>query len=147
MDSAIIPVPHVALDSSALDPRTGDSEVANDQYWSAVGALVSGVGVTMHTTDRTRPTLRTAQRCMHDFLHDQCAECRPVPPGLTATVFVTSSGQVFHRTPDCQALLDGQAKARSYGHTTRDATRRPLNQARSRDLSPCMICFASAYQR
>lgn len=103
--------------------------------------------MTMPTVDRAHHSLRVGQRCIHDFLVDQCAECRPVPAGLSATVFVASAGQVFHRTRDCRALLDGQAKARHFGHSPRDAARSPLNQARARGLSPCMVCFACAYPR
>jgi hypothetical protein len=101
----------------------------------------------MPTTHSPHPTLPAGQRCIHDFLLDQCADCRPVPPGLTATVFVSRAGQVFHRSADCRALLDGQATARYYGHTTSDAVRGPLNQARARGLSPCMVCFTAAYPR
>ena len=101
--------------------------------------------MTMHTTRRPRPTLPARQRCIHEFLVHQCAPSRPVPPGLTATVFVSCAGQVFHRSADCRALLDGQAKARHHGHLTHDAVRGPLNQAGARGLSPCIVCFTAAY--
>lgn len=84
------------------------------------------------------------ERCKHDFILAECAECQPVPKGLQSRVFVTTAGQVFHKTRECRALMEGQAKARFFGAQTAEASQVPLNEARSRGLSECMVCFGGA---
>lgn len=83
-------------------------------------------------------------RCKHDFLIDQCADCRPAPPGIPPRVFITSAGQVFHGTSTCRGLLEGQAKARYYGHNPRDARQVPLSEARAHGLAACTVCLPEA---
>ena len=82
-------------------------------------------------------------RCKHDFLLDQCAECRD-SGGLPRHVVVTSAGNVFHKRADCRALVDGQAKARSRGRDPAPPGMVPLTEAQGRGLGECLVCFHGA---
>lgn len=86
------------------------------------------------------------RRCRHDFLPEMCADCRPAPAGLPTRVYVSSAGQVFHRSGSCEALADGQAKARRFGYETSPASQLPLTEAQGRGLAPCMVCLHAYYR-
>lgn len=61
--------------------------------------------------------------------------------GLPVRVWRTAQGQVFHRRPGCQALLDGQRKAERYGREAHDPESVPLSTAMSAGLAECFHCF------
>jgi hypothetical protein len=84
----------------------------------------------MTATHHDLPALAD-RRCRHDFLPGMCAECRPAPAGLPSRVYVSSAGLVFHGSASCEALADGQAKARRFGYETRPASQLPLTEAQS----------------
>ncbi|ARF53080.1 hypothetical protein [Streptomyces gilvosporeus] len=81
------------------------------------------------------------ERCLHDLVVGQCTECAPVPRGLTARVFVTKGGSVFHRTTGCGALRDGQRKARRFGRDTHDPLQVALSVALTDGRGACIPCF------
>jgi hypothetical protein len=59
-------------------------------------------------------------RCKHGEVADWCgeSECMAARKGLPARVWRTSQGQVYHRGPACEALLDGQRLAGQFGRGT-----------------------------
>ncbi|MEV8478108.1 hypothetical protein [Streptomyces sp. NPDC051173] len=81
------------------------------------------------------------ERCVHDLVVGQCTECAPVPRGLTGRVFITQGGSVFHRTTDCEALHDGQRKARRFGRDTHDPRDVALPVAMADGHGACIPCF------
>ncbi|MFI2437172.1 hypothetical protein [Streptomyces sp. NPDC018693] len=81
------------------------------------------------------------ERCMHDLVVGQCTECAPVPRGLTARVYVTQGGSVFHRGTACEALRDGQRKARRRGREIHDPRQVPLSVAMAEGRGACIPCF------
>lgn len=83
----------------------------------------------------------TDERCIHDLIVGQCAECAPIPPGLTRRVIRTSGGTVFHRTVGCQGLLDGQRFADAQGLRTHPAVTMPVGEALAAGLGACLVCF------
>jgi hypothetical protein len=82
-----------------------------------------------------------ADRCRHDLLPGQCADCAPVPPGLTPHVVRTAGGSVFHRTERCPALRGGQRFADRKGLQVHPAQTIPLDVAREAGLGACEVCF------
>jgi hypothetical protein len=82
-------------------------------------------------------------RCQHDLLAGQCADCAPTPVGLPARVFRTAGGTVFHRTRNCGGLRDGQRYAARLGMTTHPVELVALNDVRDR-LGACEVCFLDA---
>lgn len=81
------------------------------------------------------------ERCLHDLILGQCADCAPIPRGLTKSVYVTKGGSVFHRSPTCAALLEGQRKAARFGQEIHDPQRLPLRQAQTDGRGACIPCF------
>ena len=59
-------------------------------------------------------------RCKHGEVADWCgeSECMAARKGLPVRVWRTSQGQVYHRGPTCEALLDGQRLAGQFGKGT-----------------------------
>ena len=82
-------------------------------------------------------------RCKHDFLVDQCAECRG-SDRLPKRVLVTSAGNVFHKEAECRALVEGQAMARTRGHDPAAPRSVPLTDAQAAGLGECLVCFHGA---
>ncbi|KUN75776.1 hypothetical protein [Streptomyces griseoruber] len=81
------------------------------------------------------------ERCVHDLVVGQCTECSPVPRGLTARVYVTQGGSVFHRATACEALRDGQRKARRFGRETHEPRQVALSVALAEGRGACIPCF------
>ncbi|MBO1418450.1 hypothetical protein [Streptomyces sp. FH025] len=71
----------------------------------------------------------------------QCGHCKPVPPGLTARVWITRGGTVFHRSPACEALGDGQARAARFGMEVHRPVQVPLATAMGERRGACIPCF------
>lgn len=83
----------------------------------------------------------TSEPCKHELPPDQCGDCRPPPPGLTARVVITRGGQVFHRTAACGLLRDGQRFADWLGQDVHEAVHVPLVEAQSMGRAACSACF------
>lgn len=79
------------------------------------------------------------EQCPHDLPFGQCALCAPVPPGLTARVWITKGGAVYHRTTYCEALRDGQRKARRLGLEIHEPQNVPSSEVNERGA--CIVCF------
>jgi hypothetical protein len=82
------------------------------------------------------------ERCRHDLILGQCADCAPLSPGLARKVYCTAGGSVFHRTLACAGLLDGQRKASRRGKTVHPAVPVDVVDAMSDGLGACEVCFA-----
>jgi len=82
-------------------------------------------------------------RCKHGEVADWCgeSECMAARKGLPVRVWRTADGQVYHRGPSCEALLDGQRLARRYGRQTSTPEQVPLSVAMSAGLAECYHCF------
>ncbi|MGW2373406.1 MULTISPECIES: hypothetical protein [Kitasatospora] len=81
------------------------------------------------------------ERCDHGLIVGQCGHCKPVPPGLTASVWTTRGGSVFHRSVACDALADGQARAARTGRDVHQPTRVALADAMAQGRGACIPCF------
>lgn len=60
---------------------------------------------------------------------------------LPARVWRTKGGSTYHRTPECQALADGQRLAAHRGQEAHAPERVPLSVAMSAGLAECFHCF------
>jgi hypothetical protein len=82
-------------------------------------------------------------RCKHGEVADWCgeSECMAARKGLPVRVWRTSQGQVYHRGPTCEALLDGQRLAGQFGKGTSVPEQIPLSVAMSEGLAECFHCF------
>ncbi|WP_326690833.1 AAA family ATPase [Streptomyces sp. NBC_01795] len=80
------------------------------------------------------------ERCVHEMVVGQCTVCAPAPKGLSAWVYITRGGSVFHRTTGCEALYDGQRKAVRSGRDTHAPQHIPLADVQEK-RGPCVICF------
>ena len=82
-------------------------------------------------------------RCIHDNLPGQCgvSPCKVAPPGLATKVFVTKGGNVFHRSPECDALRGGQRKALRRGQEIHDVRPADVFDAMADGYSACIPCF------
>jgi hypothetical protein len=82
-------------------------------------------------------------RCKHGLIATMCGEsgCLAAPQGLPDRVWRTQQGLTYHRSANCQALIDGQLKARRRGREAHEAERVPLSQAIADGLAECFHCF------
>ncbi|MFG1956933.1 hypothetical protein [Nonomuraea sp. NPDC049028] len=81
------------------------------------------------------------ERCIHELILGQCADCAPIPHGLSKVVYLTKGGSVFHRSPTCEALIEGQRKAARFGKETHDPQPVPLREAQAMGRGACIPCF------
>jgi hypothetical protein len=82
-------------------------------------------------------------RCKHGEVADWCgeSECMAARKGLPVHVWRTSQGQVYHRGPACEALLDGQRLAGQVGSGTSEPEQVRLSDAMAEGLAECYHCF------
>jgi hypothetical protein len=83
------------------------------------------------------------ERCKHGEIAAWCgeSECMAARKGLPVRVWRTPYGSAYHRTPTCQALLEGHRMAGHYGRETHPAESVPLSVAMSDLLGECFHCF------
>jgi len=83
------------------------------------------------------------ERCKHGQIAAWCgeSECMAARKGLPVRVWRTPYGSAYHRTPTCQALLEGQRMAERYGREVHPAESVPLAEAMSDMLGECFHCF------
>ncbi|MEU9080104.1 hypothetical protein AB0D22_36200 [Kitasatospora sp. NPDC048538] len=81
------------------------------------------------------------ERCDHGLIVGQCGHCKAVPRGLTASVWTTRGGSVFHRSVACEALADGQARAARFRKEVHEPTRVALADAMAQGRGACIRCF------
>ncbi|MEU7489073.1 hypothetical protein [Streptomyces sp. NPDC042319] len=81
------------------------------------------------------------ERCVHELVVGQCTDCAPVPRGLSARVFITGGGSVFHRSTACEGLLEGQRKARRFGLENHTPENIALAVALEKGKGACILCF------
>ncbi|MGW6054997.1 hypothetical protein [Streptomyces sp. NPDC055189] len=78
---------------------------------------------------------------MHDLVVQQCVDCASVPEGLVKFVYITAGGAVFHRSPACKALEEGQEYAMDMGMETHPRRRVVLAEATGEGRGACAYCF------
>lgn len=83
------------------------------------------------------------ERCKHGEVAAWCgeSECMAARTKMPVRVWRTKQGQAFHRKPDCEALLDGQAMAVRHGREATEPQQVPLSDAMSAGLGECYHCF------
>lgn len=83
------------------------------------------------------------ERCKHGEIAAWCgeSECMAARKGHPVRVWRTPYGSAYHRTPTCQALLEGHRMAERYGRETHPAESVPLSEAMSALLGECFHCF------
>jgi len=81
------------------------------------------------------------ERCSHDFLLNQCALCKVRDDGIPAIVYTTKGGDVFHKRPNCEALMSGQNMAYSVGNLNHEI--KSINRTYTEHLGRCEWCFSS----
>ncbi|WP_196942800.1 hypothetical protein [Streptomyces sclerotialus] len=64
-----------------------------------------------------------------------------MPRGLSARVFITRGGSVFHRSTACDGLRDGQRKARRFGKENHTPENIALSVAMAKGKGACILCF------
>lgn len=64
-----------------------------------------------------------------------------VRTSMPVRVWRTRQGKVYHRKPTCEALLDGQRMAGSFGKGKSEPEQIPLSVAMSDGLAECYHCF------
>jgi hypothetical protein len=80
-------------------------------------------------------------RCKHDLILGQCADCAPLPAGLPRRVYRTAGGDVFHRTPACEAWHEGQRKAARQGLRNHPPQAVDIVAAKADGLGACEACL------
>lgn len=68
-----------------------------------------------------------------------CVPCKPRE--LSQSVYVTSGGSAYHRTLDCDGLVDGQAFIARRGGTPAIPMTMSVSAAQAENRSPCLICW------
>jgi len=83
------------------------------------------------------------ERCKHGEVAAWCgeAECLAARKQMPVRVWRTKGGQVYHRKPTCEALVDGQRLAERRGMTTSPPEQVSLSVAMSAGLAECFHCF------
>lgn len=81
------------------------------------------------------------ERCEKcDLPIGQCP-CSKARPGTLRRVWVTKRGQAYHRSANCEGLLDGHRYAAWLGQEIHDAVSIPHDDALARGLGECAFCF------
>jgi len=70
-----------------------------------------------------------------------CPQCKP--KSLSKVVYVTSGGQAYHLSLDCEALRDGQQLVEKRGGTPADPTSMSVSAAKRDGREPCLVCWPS----
>ena len=81
------------------------------------------------------------ERCKHGEVAAWCGECHVARMQTPSRVWRTRGGEVFHRKPTCEALVDGQRLAKRRGMTASTPEQVPLSEAMSAGLAECVHCF------
>lgn len=81
--------------------------------------------------------MRTAEPCPHGTRQEWCASCRT--KGAPA-IYITSGGQVYHRTVQCNALRQGQRRVERHGGTPAAIESVALGSERLGGRAPCSVC-------
>ena len=81
------------------------------------------------------------ERCKHGEVAAWCGECYVARLQMPGRVWRTQGGEVFHRKPTCEALVDGQRLAKRRGMTASTPEQVPLSEAMSAGLAECVHCF------
>jgi len=83
------------------------------------------------------------ERCKHGEIAAWCgeSECYARRKGLPTRVWRTQQGKAYHRTAECEALVDGQRMAERRGMTASTPEQVPLSVAMSAGLGECFHCF------
>lgn len=83
------------------------------------------------------------ERCKHGEVAAWCgeSECMAARKQMPVRVWRTKRGLAFHRKPDCEALVDGQAMSERYGKEATAPEQVPLSEAMSAGLGECYHCF------
>jgi hypothetical protein len=81
------------------------------------------------------------ERCIHGEVAAWCGECYVARMQMPGRVWRTKGGEVFHRKPTCEALVDGQRMAKRRGMTASTPEQVPLSEAMSAGLAECVHCF------
>ena len=81
------------------------------------------------------------ERCVHDFLVNECALCKVRNDGIPDIVYTTKGGNVFHKRPNCEALISGQNMAYAVGNLNHDI--KSINRSYTEHLGRCEWCFSS----
>ena len=81
------------------------------------------------------------ERCKHGEVAAWCGECHVARMQMPSRVWRTRGGEVFHRKPACEALVDGQRLAKRRGMTASTPEQVALSEAMSAGLAECVHCF------
>jgi hypothetical protein len=87
------------------------------------------------------------ERCQHDMLVGQCADCRPSPDGVLASGYFTTTGEVFHNDPKCDMMLDGQRRFLGRGTELPEPKQIRWVDAQARGLGACLGCCTPQWIR
>ncbi len=76
-------------------------------------------------------------------IYEAVAGRRYEPPSndIGYRVWISGGGTVFHRGPDCEAMLDGKRKAQSVGHFDRSVSAIDTVEALARGREACLVCI------
>ncbi|WP_143261563.1 hypothetical protein [Allokutzneria sp. NRRL B-24872] len=80
------------------------------------------------------------ERCLHDLVAGQCADCKAPPAGLKKVGYRTKGGSAFHNDRDCPGLQEGQNFARYKGMDVHEPERIAWSAAQAAGLDACQVC-------
>lgn len=76
----------------------------------------------------------------------QCDHCRTARSELPQWVYITKGGSVYHRTPNCEGIKDGQRYARWRGDEIHDVQSVPRSDVQAQ-RGACEICRPDLIRR
>ena len=79
-------------------------------------------------------------KCLHELEIETCSLCKPPPLNVPNFVYVTKSGQKYHRVNDCEYLYSGQEWADSKGFENHPITPMKWSEA-TIEYEACLLCF------
>ena len=136
--------PTPASAAMGADPLPAEADARQQSPGSAATARTSSfAGRPAAADDGGMAQVPGDDRCKHGEIAAWCgeSECMAARKGLPVRVWRTPYGNAYHRTPTCQALLEGHRMAERYGRETHPAESVPLSEAMSALLGECFHCF------
>jgi hypothetical protein len=130
-----------------LSPERETEFLARNEVEALTGftdqAVADGIGRKRQPAAILKVVLETnwwyaGERCEPDGL-EWCSRCKP--HNYPTTVYMTTGGDAFHKSPSCVALMEGQQKVADRGWQPAEVNDVNVQVALGSGRFACLVCF------